>query len=58
MTLSTVGYGDLHPTTDLSKLFAVAYLLVGVGVFVSLIVKMTAQTNRDHRHRHDLGGPS
>jgi voltage-gated potassium channel len=36
VTLATIGYGDLHPTTDLSKLFTVAYMFIGVGVLVTL----------------------
>lgn len=35
VTLATVGYGDLVPQTDLGKLFTVAYLLCGVGLFVA-----------------------
>jgi voltage-gated potassium channel len=34
VTLATVGYGDLHPTTDVGKLFTVLYILIGVGVLV------------------------
>jgi len=33
MTLSTVGYGDLFPTTNATKLFTVAYVLIGVYIF-------------------------
>ncbi len=29
-TLTTIGYGDLHPTTTATKLFTVAYVLSGV----------------------------
>lgn len=29
-TLTTIGYGDLHPTNDATKLFTVAYVLSGV----------------------------
>jgi cytochrome bd-type quinol oxidase subunit 2 len=36
-TLTTVGYGDLHPTTDLSRLVASFYLLFGVGATLSAI---------------------
>ena len=32
VTLATVGYGDLHPTTPTSKLFTVAYIFIGVGL--------------------------
>lgn len=34
--MSTVGLGDLSPTTDFGKLFTVFYIFVGVGVFVAL----------------------
>ncbi len=32
VTLATVGYGDLYPTTSASKLFTVAYIFIGVGL--------------------------
>lgn len=32
VTLTTVGYGDLHPTTTTSKLFTIAYIFIGVGL--------------------------
>ena len=54
MTLATIGYGDLSPTTELSKLFNVIYVMVGLGVFTSFIAKMTAierQARRTKRHR-------
>ncbi len=36
-TLTTVGYGDLYPTSDLSRLFTAIYVLVGVAIaFTSL----------------------
>ncbi|MBI5133432.1 MAG: two pore domain potassium channel family protein [Thaumarchaeota archaeon] len=31
-TLTTVGFGDLHPTSDISKIFTVVYMWVGVGL--------------------------
>jgi len=40
MTLATVGYGDLAPSTDLSKIFTVMYVIVGAGVFLGFIAKL------------------
>jgi voltage-gated potassium channel len=43
VTLATVGFGDLHPTTDPAKLFTVLYILVGLGVFAAFISELTKQ---------------
>ena len=32
ITLTTVGYGDLAPTTDESKLFAIGYIVLGLSI--------------------------
>lgn len=32
ITLATVGYGDLHPTNPMSKIFTIFYVLIGVGL--------------------------
>jgi pimeloyl-ACP methyl ester carboxylesterase len=34
VTLTTVGYGDLTPTSDYSRIFTIIYILIGVGVLV------------------------
>jgi len=31
-TLTTIGYGDLHPTHPISKLFTVVYIIFGVAL--------------------------
>ena len=31
-TLTTIGYGDLHPTSDASQIFTAIFALAGVGV--------------------------
>ena len=35
ITLATVGFGDLTPTTDLTKLVTVFYIINGLGVVVA-----------------------
>ena len=52
MTLLTVGYGDLIPSTAASKLFTILYVLVGAGILVGFIpifvrATMDAPTRKD-----------
>ena len=55
-TLATIGCGDLHPTTPLSKVFTMIYIVLGVGVFVAFITKVSSYETRrrrgDQRARH------
>lgn len=44
MTMSTIGYGDLVPTTDNSKLFTIIFTFLSVGVFVALNTKIVMIT--------------
>jgi voltage-gated potassium channel len=32
VTMMTIGYGDLHPTTPMSKIFTVFFAMGGVGI--------------------------
>ena len=48
MTTSTIGYGDLVPTTTLSKLFTIMFAVLSIGVFVAVVSKLvTIILNRD-----------
>ncbi len=37
MTLTTVGYGDLYPTTAFTKIFTTVYVLSGLGVILNFV---------------------
>ena len=52
VTLATVGYGDLTPTSDISRLFTAFFILMGVGIVVAaLSVIGTALLERRERRR-------
>lgn len=40
MTMSTIGYGDLTPTTAFSKIFTIIFALLSIGVFVAVVSKI------------------
>jgi hypothetical protein len=44
MSLATVGYGDVVPTTDVGKIFTVVYVLAGIGILVSFFTTLTRHT--------------
>jgi hypothetical protein len=44
VTLSTVGYGDLHPTTDLGKIFTIFYCVAGIGIVTTFVSNLAART--------------
>ena len=41
VTISTVGYGDIHPLTVIGKIFAIVLLITGVGTFLGVIANAT-----------------
>ncbi len=46
VTITTVGYGDIHPTNDITKIFTIFYVLVGVGIIaasLNILVRIAAQ---------------
>ena len=58
MTLLTIGYGDLVPTTAFSKAFTVLYAMIGIGLVASTVaVLAVAATERAHdRAERRAGG--
>lgn len=37
ITLTTVGYGDITPQTEIGKLFTIFYVLLGVGIIATTL---------------------
>ena len=50
MTMSTIGFGDLTPTTPLSKVFTIVYALITIGVFVGVASKLANAMLARHKH--------
>ena len=54
VTLTTIGYGDIHPVTDFGKVFTMLYSTVGIGlmtIFVATVAKAYLSTKTNKR-RH------
>ena len=41
VTISTVGYGDIHPTNVASKAFGIVLIIIGIGTFFTIITNVT-----------------
>jgi hypothetical protein len=41
VTMSTVGYGDIHPTNPASRMFAVLLIVMGGATFLGVIANAT-----------------
>jgi len=50
ISLTTVGYGDLAPKTDIGKIFTIIYIFSGVGVilgFLNTVAKHASENKTD-----------
>jgi len=41
VTIATVGYGDIHPSTPVGKIIAVFVIIMGVGTFLGVVANAT-----------------
>lgn len=60
ITLTTIGYGDLSPSTPGSKLFTVVLVLVGIGLLVSFVepvARYAAEDQASKRRSRDDPSP-
>ncbi len=53
VSLTTVGFGDITPKTETGKLFAMVYLLAGVGLLSGLIAIVGDGTRRTMAAEHE-----
>lgn len=55
VAISTVGFGDLVPTSDGAKLFTVAYIIVGISIFAVFLRETSARraSRRKSRRRKE-----
>jgi predicted membrane protein len=53
MTMSTIGYGDLVPTSALSKIFTIVYSFLSIGVFVAVIAKLVIAVVSHKKEAHE-----
>ena len=63
VTLATVGYGDLTPTTAAGKIFTMCYIVFGIGLLVAFANKLAGailaqRQMRIEQHHHDHDHPT
>ena len=52
VAVTTVGFGDLTPTTDATKLFTVFYVLTGISLIGVVLDERLRRHGRHRRRRH------
>ncbi len=58
IALSTIGFGDLAPTTTFSRLFTVFYAIVGVGLIGTLLQLVVSNAQQAIKHKGPGSGAS
>jgi voltage-gated potassium channel len=47
VTISTVGYGNIYPVSDSAKIFTMTLIIIGIGIFFSIIVAISSEFMND-----------
>lgn len=56
IAITTVGFGDLTPTTDAAKLVAVVYIFSGIAIITAFVdARLKRHERRIGRHRRSSG---
>ena len=55
VAVTTVGFGDLVPTTDAAKLFTVGYIITGIGILGLFLNERLRRNQYRRRARADRG---
>lgn len=45
-TLTTVGYGDFTPQTEVGRAFTILYVLIGLGVVLSVVTQIAGHATK------------
>ncbi len=53
MTMATIGYGDLVPTTDVSKVFTIIFSFLSIGGFVAFTAKTVKIIIENHKSKKE-----
>ena len=55
--LTTVGFGDFHPTTDFTRIFTVLFISIGVAFilgFLNFIMSRTMQRRAEEKYDKEI----
>lgn len=53
VTTTTVGYGDISPTTPIGRVLAIILMLVGIGIIGTLTSSITSYFNKENEISHE-----
>ncbi|MBC6401654.1 MAG: two pore domain potassium channel family protein [Ekhidna sp.] len=51
ITLTTIGFGDFAPQTDIGKIFTIIYTMVGISIILAFINTFYQHYNKQKRRR-------